>query len=223
MDTSQSGPNYAGAISSIESGGDYGILGPSTRSGDRAYGKYQIMGANVPQWTREVLGAPMSPQEFLANPQAQDAVFSTKFGQYVDKYGPEGAARAWFAGPGGMNNLNAKDVNGMTVGEYGRRFTGAMAPPLGMTDVAPAPAVGAMTNPSGQLPAPAATPTQTQQLQGAGGNGGAAPGGAQQGITPAMLQHLAMYRPQVNQAPLQNFMQQLPTTLFPSNLKPFSF
>jgi hypothetical protein len=218
--TDTSGPNYAGAISSIESGGDYGILGPSTRSGDRAYGKYQIMGANIPQWTREVLGAPMSPQEFLANQQAQDTVFSTKFGQYVDKYGPEGAARAWFAGPGGMNNLNAKDVNGMTVGEYGRRFTSAMAPPLGMTNVGARPAADSAQSPAGGLPA---APTQTQQLQGAGGNGGGGPSAQQQPITQAMLQHLAMYRPQVNQAPLQNFMQQLPTTLFPSNLKPFSF
>lgn len=114
--------DYGNAISGIESGGRYGLLGPIARTGDRAYGKYQIMGANVGPWTKEVLGAPMSPQQFLANPQAQDAVFQAKFGQYVQKYGPEGAARAWFAGPSGMNNINAKDQLGTTVGQYGQRF-----------------------------------------------------------------------------------------------------
>ena len=92
------GANYAGAIASIESGGNYGILGPTTKSGDRAYGKYQVMGNNIPSWTKEVLGAPMTPQEFLKNPDAQEQVFAHKFGKYVEKYGPEGAARAWFAG-----------------------------------------------------------------------------------------------------------------------------
>jgi hypothetical protein len=116
------------AISGIESGGKYDALGPETR-GDRAYGKYQIMGANVPTWTAEVLGKPMTPQEFLANPQAQDAVFKAKFGQYVQKYGPEGASRAWFAGEGGMNNPNAADVNGMTVAKYGQKFSAGFGGP----------------------------------------------------------------------------------------------
>jgi hypothetical protein len=112
------------AIAGIESGGKYDAVGPMT-GGDRAYGKYQVMGANVPTWTQEVLGRPMTPQEFLANPQAQDAVFKAKFGQYAQKYGPEGAARAWFAGEGGMNNPNAADVNGMTVSRYGQKFAQA--------------------------------------------------------------------------------------------------
>jgi hypothetical protein len=219
--TDTSGPNYAGAISSIESGGNYGILGPRTRSGDQAYGKYQIMGANIPQWTREVLGAPMTPQEFLANPQAQDTVFSAKFGQYVNKYGPEGAARAWFAGPGGMNNLNAKDVNGMTVGQYGQRFSAAMAPPLGTTEVGAGPPIGAPQPPAAAPQLPAA-PQQQQPPPGGAQMAAGAPSGQQQPIQ-AILQQLAAYRPQVNQMPLQNFMGQLPQTLLPANLKPFSF
>jgi hypothetical protein len=64
----------------------------------------------------------MSPEEFLANPQAQDTVFKTKFGQYKQKYGPEGAARAWFAGEGGMNNPNAKDSLGTSVSSYASQF-----------------------------------------------------------------------------------------------------
>ena len=120
------GGDYAGAISRIESGGNYGELGPVTKSGDRAYGKYQIMGANIPEWSRAALGRSITPQEFVANPQLQDTIFKHRFGQYVDKYGPGGAARAWFAGEGGMNNPNAKDQLGTSVASYERRFLGGL-------------------------------------------------------------------------------------------------
>ena len=116
------GGSYADAISRIESGGRYDLLGPRTSSGDRAYGKYQVMGENIPQWTRDALGRSMTPSEFLANPQAQDTVFNHRFGGYVNKYGPGGAARAWFAGEGGMNNPNARDQLGTSVGSYERQF-----------------------------------------------------------------------------------------------------
>lgn len=119
-------PSYGNAISSIESGGQYGAVGPITKRGDRAFGKYQVMGANIPQWTREALGRELTPREYLANPEAQDAVFQHRFGGYVNKYGPEGAARAWFAGEGGMNNPNAADVNGMTVARYAEKFNNAI-------------------------------------------------------------------------------------------------
>jgi hypothetical protein len=115
----------ASAIASIESGGKYELLGPVTKTGDRAYGKYQVMGANVPQWTKAHLGREMTPQEFLASPEAQDAVFKGQFGQYAQKYGPEGAAKAWFAGERGMTNPNARDQLGTTVQSYADRFTKA--------------------------------------------------------------------------------------------------
>ncbi len=113
------------AISGIESGGNYGVIGPVTKSGDRALGKYQVMAANVPQWTREALGRELTPREFLADPEAQDAVFNHKFGGYVSKYGPEGASKAWFAGEKGMNNPNAKDILGTSVDGYASKFMNA--------------------------------------------------------------------------------------------------
>ncbi|MCS3692008.1 hypothetical protein ABIF07_001076 [Bradyrhizobium elkanii] len=116
---------YAGAISSIESGGNYRAIGPDTGSMGRALGKYQVMSANVGPWSKEVLGREITPREFINNPDLQDAIFNGKFGQYVDKYGPEGAAKAWFAGERGMNNPNAKDAFGTTVAEYARRFNKA--------------------------------------------------------------------------------------------------
>jgi hypothetical protein len=122
------GGNYANAISSIESGGNYRAVGPDTGNMGRALGKYQIMSENVRPWSKEVLGVEISPHEFMSDPTIQDRIFHGKFGQYVTKYGPEGAAKAWFAGEGGMNNPNAKDAFGTTVSEYGRRFTRALNP-----------------------------------------------------------------------------------------------
>jgi hypothetical protein len=122
---SGSGP-FAGAISSIESSGNYKAVGPATRTGDRALGKYQVMSANVGPWSKEVLGREVRPEEFMASPEIQDAIFKGKFGQYAEKYGPEGAARAWFAGEGGMNDPNRKDVLGTTVANYGAKFNKAL-------------------------------------------------------------------------------------------------
>lgn len=120
------GGSYADAIAGIESGGKYDLLGPTTNSGDRAYGKYQVMGNNIADWTKAALGVSMTPQQFLQSPQAQDAVFQHRFGSYVQKYGPTGAAKAWFAGEGGMNNPDASDILGTTVSSYARKFNSAL-------------------------------------------------------------------------------------------------
>jgi hypothetical protein len=113
---------YAGAISAVESGGDYQAIGPHTGSMGRALGKYQVMSENVGPWSKEILGREVTPSEFLSDPKVQDAIFNGKFGKYVDKYGPDGAARAWFAGEKGMSNPNAKDAFGTTVSKYSRLF-----------------------------------------------------------------------------------------------------
>jgi hypothetical protein len=109
------GGNYREAIAGIESSGDYSALGPVTGSGDRAYGKYQVMGANIPEWTQAALGQPMTPEQFVANPQAQDAVFDHRFGGYVNQYGPEGAASMWFSGDptpdGDADQLGTSDTD----------------------------------------------------------------------------------------------------------------
>ena len=120
------GDAYGNAISGIESGGRYDLLGPLTKTGDRAYGKYQVMGNNIPQWTKDALGTSLTPEQFLADKDAQEKTFTHQFGQYVQKYGPSGAAAAWFAGPGGMNNPNASDLYGTTVADYKRRFNAGL-------------------------------------------------------------------------------------------------
>lgn len=160
------GDRSANAIAGIESGGRYDAVGPvANPKGQRAYGKYQIMDFNVGPWTQEVLGTAMTPQQFLASPQAQDAVFKAKFGQYAQKYGsPEAAARAWFAGEGGMNNPGATDVLGTTVQGYGQKFAqaygpGATGPQIAQGDSIP----GSPASGGGNVP-PAMAPLRGLQL-----------------------------------------------------------
>jgi hypothetical protein len=114
----------AAAISGIESGGRYDAIGPAANSkGQRAYGKYQVMDFNIPTWTAEVLGKSMTPQEFLASPQAQEAVFKTKFGQFRQQYGSDqDAASVWFSGRPLAGNTAGPDVNGTTVAGYVNKF-----------------------------------------------------------------------------------------------------
>lgn len=118
---------YQNAIASIESkgSGDYGAIGATHPKLGRALGKYQVMEANVGPWSQAALGRAVSPEEFLANPQIQDAVFNSQFGQYVKQFGPQGAAQAWFAGPGGIGT-NRQDSLGTSVPEYTAKFNAAL-------------------------------------------------------------------------------------------------
>jgi len=106
----------ANAIKRIESAGSggYSALGPRTASGDRAYGAYQVMGNNISSWTQAALGHSMTPQEFLNDPKAQDAVFNQRFGMYIQKFGnPQDAASAWFTGrPISASSAAARDLGG---------------------------------------------------------------------------------------------------------------
>lgn len=115
---------YAQAIKNIESGGgNYGALGPITRNGDRTFGAYQVMGNNIGPWSQEALGRAISSDEFLNNPALQDKIFAHKFGGYVDRFGPSGAAQAWFGGPGsvGKGGMGA-DMLGTTGNSYVKMF-----------------------------------------------------------------------------------------------------
>lgn len=205
-------PIWGDSIASIESGGKYDLLGPVTKTGDRAYGKYQVMGANIPEWTKEILGQPMSPEEFIKNPQAQDAVFQGKFGQYVEKYGPEGAAQAWFAGPGGVGKLDRKDQLGTSVESYGKRFMAGIG---GQPPQIAQPPVGAPLS----LAPPPASPMPSFQWS---PQDQAAQQIAQQ-VSPqqpaaAPLQIAQAMRQPINLSRLQTYLSQLPAPI-----RPYSF
>jgi len=136
---------HAVAIGGLETGGQadpYRTVGVPTKYGP-ALGRYGVVAANVPKWTAAALGQPLTPQQYLADPAAQDAVFKHRFGQYVNQFGEEGAARAWFGGPGNVNNPGVTDAHGrLTVGTYGQDYlrrlqgakrSGAIYPAGGMT------------------------------------------------------------------------------------------
>lgn len=103
---------FRGGITKIESGGNYRAVSPMNPNGQRAYGRYQMLGSNIRKW------AGVSVQEFLANPELQDRVFKeqsmicyAKYGNWAD------CASMWFSGRPLRNN-NAKDVTGTSVPKY---------------------------------------------------------------------------------------------------------
>jgi hypothetical protein len=105
-------------IAQFESGGDYKRLGPKLKSGDYAIGKYQVMASNVPSWTERWLGKRMTPDEFRANPEAQEGVFKGEFGSYLDTGTPGDAASRWFTGQPLSVGANRKDILGTSGAKY---------------------------------------------------------------------------------------------------------
>jgi len=114
------------AIGGIETGGEknpYATIGKANTKYGNALGRYGVMTANVPKWTQEALGQALTPEQFLSDPAAQDAVFRHRFGGYVARFGEEGAARAWFGGPGNINKTNLTDAyERLSIGDYGKDY-----------------------------------------------------------------------------------------------------
>jgi hypothetical protein len=138
------------------------VIGPGHQlAGDRAYGKFQVMGSNVGPWTKEILGQEMTPQEFLANPQAQEAVFKGKFGQYVQQTGdPKAAAAMWFSGSPNTQSAS-RDQLGTSVPSYVSGFARRLGDPPaqpGGSALAYAPASQAITSAMGGFTAPGGVP-----------------------------------------------------------------
>ena len=79
------------AVMGQESAGDAGAV--NGRTG--AYGLFQILPSNWPEWSEQagIAGADMS------DPEAQKKVAAFKLGEYAKEYGVEGAFAAWYAGP----------------------------------------------------------------------------------------------------------------------------
>lgn len=144
------GSPYRDAIASIESDGSggYAAVGPTHKTLGRALGRYQVMEANIGPWSEKHLGRRVTTDEFMQNPAIQDAIFDGEFGEYVNRFGPEGAAQAWFGGAGGVGKLNRRDSLGTSIGAYTQKFNNAM----GQQPNSAAGATEAMA--SGQMAAP---------------------------------------------------------------------
>jgi len=136
VDESYFGENIAdiaSAIAQVETGGKqapYSAVGARSSKGDRPYGKYQVMGANIPSWTKEALGEKMTPGEFLRNPEAQEKVARHKMAQYYARYGNVGdVAAMWHAGVPLSVAISQKrrDVLGTKTSNYAQKIEGYVA------------------------------------------------------------------------------------------------
>ena len=105
------------AIAEQESGNNYKAIGPVVR-GNRAYGKYQVMDFNIPSWTKQHYGKSLTPQQFLNNSAAQEAVARGVLKGYWDKYGIRGAASAWYSGNPKLHNSTSKQSGGPSIKAY---------------------------------------------------------------------------------------------------------
>jgi hypothetical protein len=107
---------FMNAISQQESGGNY----HSVNRDSGAMGKYQIMPGNLPSWSKQALGHSISRSTFLNSPELQEQIARYQMQQYYNKWGPRGAAIAWYAGPGAVNsrNLNKSQGNYPTISGY---------------------------------------------------------------------------------------------------------
>ena len=108
------------AIGSVESSNNYDLFhGKFVHQGgalkgqeDEALGRYGILQSNLPRWLKAAGLPNMTPQEFVANHDAQDKVFDTQYGAMMKTHGSfNGAADEWL-GPG------KADTNGTTHSAY---------------------------------------------------------------------------------------------------------
>jgi len=86
--------SFYNSTATQESRGDYNAKGAVQSDGDYAIGKYQIMKSNWSSWAQEAGLSADAP----TTPENQDKVFKNKMHQYYVKYGPQGAAVAWYSG-----------------------------------------------------------------------------------------------------------------------------
>lgn len=108
----------ANAIGTFESGGRYNLEGIQTKYG-RALGKYQVMEKFLPEFLADAGMPPMTKEEFLKSPNAQDQLFNTRFGRYMKETGSfNDAASKWFSGRTMSEAGGAKDGLGTTVPAY---------------------------------------------------------------------------------------------------------
>lgn len=111
---------FINAITGQESGGNYNARNGSSG----AMGRYQIMPGNLSGtgkgWDFEALGRDISNSQFMGNPKLQDAIARYKLQQYYKKWGPRGAAIAWYAGPGAVGRVGGNKSQGAypTINQY---------------------------------------------------------------------------------------------------------
>jgi hypothetical protein len=99
--------SFKNAIGMQESGGNYKAI----NKGSGALGKYQVMPNNLAGtktgWDYAALGYDVTPAQFIGSASIQEKVADKFLQGYYNKYGPAGAAVAWYAGPTAAANYAA--------------------------------------------------------------------------------------------------------------------
>jgi hypothetical protein len=95
-----------------------------------AVGKYQVMKANIPSWSKKVLGYSISWQKFRDSPNLQEQIVRGILKGYYNKYGAKGAASMWYSGQPNYNKTYGnppvyKYVN--SVISHSTKYTGGSA------------------------------------------------------------------------------------------------
>lgn len=139
-----------------ESGGSYTVV-----SSAGALGKYQIMPANLPSWEQEA-GLPQeSASQYLADHGEQDALGIFKLDQYFRKYGPAGAASAWYSGKPVPTNSDIQRYVDQVIGRMPSEPTTLSADTSGVGSGVYYPPTNGGTTPAGGTATQAADITKT--------------------------------------------------------------
>lgn len=103
------------------------VVNTGTKQGN-ALGRYQVTEANLPGFLRLAGLSPMTPQEFIANHDAQDKVFAVNFGLLQTKYGNfNDAASEWLTGKSMAEAGDRADKFGTTAQVYVQRANARLA------------------------------------------------------------------------------------------------
>lgn len=118
---------FRAAIIGKESGGNYNAVNPDSG----ALGIGQVMPENVGPWTQKYLGRRLTPQQFLKDSKAQDAVINGRFRDMLNDQAAAGykgeeairrAAAVWYSGQGSLwNDTRPQYSNGRrypSIAEY---------------------------------------------------------------------------------------------------------
>jgi hypothetical protein len=117
--------SFINAIAGKESGGNYRAVNKDSG----ALGKYQIMPSNFAGpggWDRDALGKDITVQQFLNDPRVQEKIARTKLTQYYRKYGPRGAASAWYSGDPNKWQNNSPQGGYPSIAAYVQAIMNAM-------------------------------------------------------------------------------------------------
>lgn len=94
--------------------------------GSRALGAYQVMDYNVPAWSKEALGYPVTPKQFLDSPELQDQIMAHRFNEQLSKgVSPRDIMSQHFTGRkyDAAAKAGARDqVHGTTLQQYEKVF-----------------------------------------------------------------------------------------------------